>query len=62
MAKITQNRFKLDADEMDSIKNFEDMAKIVKVLVYKIGLTYKRQDLFREELITKVNDSSKNQV
>ena len=38
------------------------MAKIIKVLVYKIGLTYKRQDLFREELITKVNDSSKNQV
>lgn len=62
LARITSNRFRLDPEELATIKNFEDMAKIVKVLVYKIGLTYKRQDLFRDELVAKLEDSEKAQV
>jgi hypothetical protein len=35
------------------------VAKLMKVLIYKIGLSYKRQEMFRDELIQKINDSQK---
>lgn len=44
---------------MNELKTFEHVAKVIKVLIYKIGLTYKRQDLFREELLEKVAENSK---
>jgi hypothetical protein len=36
------------------------VAKVIKVLMYKIGLTYKRQDLYRQELLDKIEESSKD--
>ena len=62
LTKITQHRFKIDAEEMQFIHSFEHVAKLFKVLMYKIGLAYKRQDLFREELEQKIVESQKTSL
>ena len=47
---------------MNELKSFEHVAKVVKVLIYKIGLTYKRQDLFRQELLDKIVETSRTSL
>lgn len=59
---LAQHRFRLDQDEMNELTSFEHVAKVIKVLMYKIGLTYKRQDLYRQELLDKIEESSKDQL
>ena len=56
---MAQHRFRLDPDEISELKTFEHVAKVIKVLIYKIGLTYKRQDLFRQELLDFVAENGK---
>lgn len=56
---LAQHRFRLDQDEMNELTSFEHVSKVIKVLMYKIGLTYKRQDLYRQELLDKIEESSK---
>lgn len=59
---LAQHRFRLDQDEMNELTSFEHVSKVIKVLMYKIGLTYKRQDLYRQELLDKIEESSKEQL
>ena len=43
MAELANHKFKIDADEAAQIHGGADgVLKICKVLMYKIGLTYKR--------------------
>jgi hypothetical protein len=60
LMSLAQHRFRLDQDEMNELTSFEHVAKVIKVLMYKIGLTYKRQDLYRQELLDKIEESSKD--
>ena len=60
LAKVTQHRFKIDIDEAECVSSFEHVAKLMKVLVYKIGLAYKRQDLIKEELIKQIDEKQKH--
>lgn len=60
LAKITENKFRVDYDEAAELKSFDHVAKLMKVLIYKIGLSYKRQELFRTELLHKIDDSQRS--
>ena len=60
LMSLAQHRFRLDQDEMNELTSFEHVSKVIKVLMYKIGLTYKRQDLYRQELLDKIEESSKD--
>lgn len=42
-------------EESQWVSSFEHVAKLMKVLVYKIGLAYKRQDLIKQELLEKID-------
>ena len=42
LAEIAKDRFKLDPTETSQIHGQDEVLKICKVLMYKIGLTYKR--------------------
>jgi hypothetical protein len=62
LQKITEHKFRVDYDEAAELKSFDHVAKLMKVLVYKIGLSYKRQELFREELLQKMAESQKTSL
>lgn len=54
--KISEHKFKLDQDEENAMIGTDGILKICKVMMYKIGLTYKRMDIkfndLREEFKT----------
>jgi len=62
LQRITEHKFRVDYDEAAELKSFDHVAKLMKVLVYKIGLSYKRQELFREELLQKISESQKTSL
>ena len=59
MTKISSHKFKLDANELDAMIGTEGILKICKVLMYKIGLTYKRMDIYFEELREEFKSNTK---
>jgi len=48
--KIAGHKFKLDDDEVNAMIGSEGILKICKVMMYKLGLTYKRMDIYFKEL------------
>ena len=48
--KLANHKFKLDDDEMNAMITTEGILKICKTMMYKIGLTYKRMDIYFKEL------------
>ena len=48
--KIAHHRFQLDSEEKQALIGTEGILKICKVMMYKIGLTYKRMDIHYNEL------------
>lgn len=48
--KIADHKFKLDEDETNAMISTEGILKICKVMMYKIGLTYKRMDIYFSDL------------
>ena len=48
--KLAAHKFRLDDDEMNAMIGTEGILKICKVMMYKIGLTYKRMDIYFKEL------------
>ena len=63
MAELASHKFKIDPDEAAQIHGGADgILKICKVLMYKIGLTYKRQEIFKNELREEIAQASKENV
>lgn len=58
LAKITNHPFKLDQEEFAATMGNEGIYKICKVLLYKVGLTYKRMEVFRDELREEIKTSA----
>jgi len=50
LQNIAGHKFKLDEDELNAMIGTEGILKICKVMMYKIGLTYKRMDIYFKEL------------
>ena len=50
LQKIAQHKFRLDEEEINAMIGTEGILKICKVMMYKIGLTYKRMDIYFNEL------------
>jgi len=50
LTTISGHKFKLDEEEMNAMIGNEGILKICKVMMYKIGLTYKRMEIFFKEL------------
>ena len=50
LTSITNHKFKLDQEEVTSVFGTEGILKICKVMMYKIGLTYKRMEIFANDL------------
>ena len=50
MHKIADHKFKLDDEETNAMIRPEGILKICKVMMYKIGLTYKRMDIYFNDL------------
>jgi len=50
LTNISGHKFKLDEEEMNAMIGNEGILKICKVMMYKIGLTYKRMEIFFKEL------------
>ena len=50
LQKISQHKFRLDPEEESAMISQEGVLKICKVMLYKIGLTYKRMDIYFDEL------------
>ena len=50
MQKIAQHKFRLDEEEQNALIGTDGILKICKVMMYKIGLTYKRMDIYFNEL------------
>ena len=48
--KLANHKFKLDDDEINAMIGTEGILKICKTMMYKIGLTYKRMDIYIKEL------------
>ena len=48
LTKLAKHRFKLDDDEQEVAFTIEQVLKILKVMMYKIGICYKRQEVFRD--------------
>lgn len=48
--KVADHRFKLEEDEENAMIDINGVLKICKVLMYKIGLTYKRMDIYFSDL------------
>ena len=63
LANMANHKFRLDSEEVNSIHGSEGILKICKVLMYKIGLSYKRQEIFKSELteeIAKIGQNNNN--
>ena len=50
LTKVANHKFKLDGAEIEAMIGTEGILKICKVLMYKVGLTYKRMDIYFNEL------------
>ena len=56
LVEIMKHPFQLNEEEQNVI-DVDQILKIVKVLMYKIGLGYKRQEIFKGELIELIKES-----
>jgi hypothetical protein len=54
LLKVGMHPFKMS--ELESNLRGEALIKLIKVAYYKIGMVYKRQDLYKQELLEKVKD------
>lgn len=50
LTKIAHHKYKLDPEEIQASLGTEEILKICKVIMYKLGLTYKRMDIHYNEL------------
>ena len=46
----------MDPDEQDAEIEIEGVLKICKVLLYKIGMTYKRMDIYANDIKTEFKE------
>ena len=50
LTKLAGHKFRLDQEELDAMIGTEGLMKICRVMLYKIGLTYKRMDIYFNDL------------
>lgn len=46
LTEISRHKFKLDDDEVTNAATTEGLYKIMKIIMYKMGIIYKRQDYY----------------
>lgn len=61
MVHMAKQKFQLDANENQQI-DIHGLTKIVKILMYKIGMTGKRQDVQHTEVYDRFNSKIKEQT
>ena len=59
LTQLANHKFRLDPEEAAKIHGNEGILKICKVMMYKIGLSYKRQEIFKAELMDEIKRQGK---
>jgi len=60
LARLARHPQKLDEEGDKDLKSHSAILRILKILVYKIGLSFERQDILTEQLNTKIKKVDKD--
>jgi len=55
---LANHPFKLDSDEESMMMSIGGLMKVMKVIMYKVGLNGKRMDIFRSEFLTALKNTN----
>ena len=62
LTKIAHHKYKLEPEEIQASLGSEEILKICKVIMYKLGLTYKRMDIYFNELREEFKKDNKDSL
>lgn len=54
LVQLADHPFMLDEDEETQILGQSKLLKLIKILAYKVGLSFKRTDIFKAEVLTEI--------